>query len=208
MKILLGAASRDYDWVNEAVATFTWLSHSGPINTVIATQIRDSTYLDFSRNQLIQDAKEIDADYLFMLDSDVYLEEFDKGLNYMIGQAQAHEAGVYSGIYVSAMNNEKSISAYTLVDGTYKPIKKWPNTIREVDAVGGGFLLISKKVLDTFPLPYNIVGPFDRFVHLGEDISFSNRVATKGFKIVIDPFIKLGHKKPKGLNRVTFEQEK
>ncbi len=61
----------------------------------------------------------------------------------------------------------------------------------ECDGVGGGCLLIHRRVFDAIEKPYFKCNP-DTFI--GEDFYFCRKAREAGFKIYLDPSILLGHK--------------
>lgn len=74
----------------------------------------------------------------------------------------------------------KLFSGYT---ATYLPI----NTVHEIDACSGTFLLIQKKLLDQ-------IGWFDQdYFAYGEDIDMCFKVKESGYKVMFNPNVKLIH---------------
>src|SRR3990167_3999182 len=67
-----------------------------------------------------------------------------------------------------------------------------PETFSPVDACGGGFLGFSKELVQKLPdKAFNTV--FENGTPYGEDISVCHRINELGFKIYVDPELKVGH---------------
>jgi GT2 family glycosyltransferase len=74
-------------------------------------------------------------------------------------------------------------------DSLYHLTKNNPDTLHEVDAITGAFLMTKKQVLDKS-------GLFDeKFFMFGEDIDLCLRIKKAGFKVVYDPSVKIVHYK-------------
>jgi hypothetical protein len=70
----------------------------------------------------------------------------------------------------------------------------------EVDGVGFGFVAIKSKVFEVVPRPWFLIDRarlegIDFDINVGEDYSFCNNAKKAGFKIWIDPKVKVKHHK-------------
>lgn len=85
----------------------------------------------------------------------------------------------FSGL-AKAFPKSKTFAGYT---ATYLPI----NTLHEIDACSGTFLLIRKKLLDQ-------IGWFDEdYFSYGEDLEMCYQVKERGYKILFNPDVKITH---------------
>ncbi|MDD5687447.1 MAG: hypothetical protein PHE88_06420 [Elusimicrobia bacterium] len=157
---------------------------------------------DISRgeNQKPFDGK-IDYDYLMWIDSDIIFtpQQFQKLLN----QDKDIVSGVYSmeggGQFASVKDwDEKFFEKNGYFQFlTPKDIEK-SNDLMEVSYTGFGFILIKKGVFESILYPWfkpleKRIGNMTDFTM--EDVGFCLRAKEKGFKIWIDPQIRVGHEK-------------
>jgi predicted O-methyltransferase YrrM len=158
-----------------------------------------SPYIHKSRNRAFKEAQNVGADYLVMIDCDMGFPP--DALQKLI----ALDKDVASGLYYEKDNPHYPL-AYTWTGDT----KNWHGNIVDIpaepfkiDAVGTGFMLISKKVLDYWtPEVYAKHGkPFSPIWYddgeggeiAGEDTSFCLRMRDVGFDIWVDPTFELIH---------------
>lgn len=142
--------------------------------------------LDFNRNMIFRQAKRLNDDML-MIDSDIVFQEQDieKIETYLKNGLDA-----ISGVYVIGQPPYPPC-IFERIPGDYKQcaIKKG---LQKIDACGGGFMGISKKVIQAMP-----IDPFDNIregnIFHGEDISFCHRMRESGFQLFCDSSIKVGH---------------
>ena len=189
-----------------------------PPNTII-TKI-EGVVVDKSRNQIVDKLEKdwlffMDADQTFPPETLERLLSWDlpvvSGLYFKpYGQPVPHaykymweEAKDYKGEeeqadhFYQALTNEVAdyLAKYrdTLVKGDLPtailPAKR--EDLIECDGVGGGCLLIHRRVFDAIEKPYFKCNP-DTFI--GEDFYFCRKVREAGFKIYLDPSILCGHK--------------
>lgn len=134
-------------------------------------------------------------DYLLFIDSDMAFPV--DGLNKLI----ASKKDIIGAVYYSRKSPNLPL-VFKENEGKYSNYEDFPeDKVFECDAIGTGFLLISKKVLEAFDKAINEKKfrlPFDfmhteHHVELGEDMAFCNRAKQLGFKIYADPTIQMGH---------------
>jgi hypothetical protein len=158
-----------------------------------------SPYIHKSRNNAFREAQNVNADYLLMVDCDMQFPA--DALQRLINL----DKDVASGMYF-----KRNWPHYPLAYNWTGDKKDWHGNISDVpkvpfkiDAVGTGFILISKKVLDFWtPEVYRDHGkPFSPIQYdddnggelAGEDTSFCMRCKDLGFEIWVDPTFRLGH---------------
>ena len=142
----------------------------------------------------------IPYDYLMWVDSDI-LFTFDQMVSLL-----KHDLPIVSGVYMKsdkvhyATVKTWDTSRFT-ADGSFEFLR--PETIGdkplEVDYTGFGFILIKAGVLESLEYPW-----FQPVMHdLGngikdfssEDVSACLAFKNKGYKIVVDPNVRVGHEK-------------
>jgi predicted O-methyltransferase YrrM len=161
----------------------------------------EGALIDTARNRIFRKAQKENADYLLFIDSDMVFPA--DALQKLI----ALDKDIATGVYFSRKSPHRPILyEWTGKDtGVHRNYVEIPEEPFRVDSCGGGFLLISKKVLDEWTTErYKKHGrPFTRILrddgetgadHLGEDTSFCLRCKELGYEIWADPTIDLGHK--------------
>ena len=153
-------------------------------------------YVDRNRNLAIATAKQMEVDWLLWLDSDVTVLTRDRNvIEYLTGLGK----DLVSGIYVDRSFPHRP-HIYKFVDSGVQSIPDIPEELFRADAVGAGFLLMSKKVIDAFTPeiidkygePFNYLN-YGRSTALYEDVAFCWRAKQLGFELWVDPAIKLAH---------------
>lgn len=145
----------------------------------------EGPYIYANRNLLLEKAK-YERDSILMIDADIVFTVED------VQRIEEHlkTYDIVSGLYVVGQDPyppcvfEKTNGDYILTDP--------PQGIREVDAVGGGFLAISSDAVKTLPEDA-FTDVWEGKVKHGEDISFCFKAKMLGFKIVLDSHLKVGH---------------
>ncbi len=145
----------------------------------------EGPYIYANRNLLLEKAK-YEKSSIIMIDADmVYTLDDVKRI-----ERHLETKDVVSGLYVVGKEPYPPC-VYKRVEGNYQ-LTEPPKELEEIDACGGGFLGISAKVVQDMPLEaFNDI--WEGKVKHGEDISFCHRLKDKGFKLWLDPSIKIGH---------------
>lgn len=140
-------------------------------------------YIYENRNNLLDIAK-YKNESMLMIDSDIIftpnqVETIERHLETM---------SAVTGVYVFGMGGVpmlfKKNAGYELTG--------IPETLSTVDACGGGFLGLSKELVQRLPVKaFNTV--FEDGTPYGEDISVCHRIGELGFQLWVDPEIKVGH---------------
>lgn len=149
-----------------------------------SVHITQGPYLYENRNNLLDIAK-YKNESILMIDSDIIftpqqVETMERHLNNFHAVT-----GVYVfGIGELPMLFKKDAEGYKLTNV--------PETFSQVSACGGGFLGLSKELVQKLPnKAFNTV--FENGTLYGEDISVCHRINELGFKLYVDPEIKVGH---------------
>lgn len=131
----------------------------------------------------------IDSDITFTADDFDKLWESDKDI---VGGMYLLSTGV-TAIHVNQVSRPLD---YEEVKDKTEPFKVW--------GTGFGFLMVKQGVFESLPRPWfqsvPITKTFDNgdslnFTIIGEDLSWCESVARKGFEVWIDPTVKLTHNK-------------
>jgi len=139
------------------------------------------------------------ADRLMFIDADIQFNAED------FGKLWALDADIAVGVY--RMHKDEPYAAH--VGGEL--LTELPEEPIEVDYAGTGFMLIKRHVFEALaedlPMIETKMGKHPRWwafevvdgIELPEDYSFCKRARDKGFKVVMDPSIKLKHWKQIGV---------
>lgn len=155
-----------------------------------------TAFIDDSRNRCFEHARNIKADYLLFLDSDIGVEGSGDFLTPMIELNK----DVVTGIYVQRAFPYRPVMYSFTEEGKAKNYAIMPASPTPVDAAGCGLMLISKKVIDAFTPEYMATNgqPFD-FIRYGqpnqlrEDLAFCWRLKEMRLELWADPRVKLSH---------------
>jgi hypothetical protein len=140
-------------------------------------------YIDIARNMVWEQARKCGAENLLCIDDDMTFtpEIFDTLWD--------TPGDVISALYFIRRQPPTAPCMYLKSDaGPYLPIPTYPqDTVMEVDAVGLGFALIRKPVLDA------LKDPFTKETRRGEDIIFCEKARAAGFSVQVNTAAKAGH---------------
>lgn len=157
----------------------------------IAFQMGSLIYM--ARNELAMKAVQLGADYVFWLDSDMVFEP--DTLTRMFETLKKESADIVSGLYFKRVPPYEPVvyKSFEFVDDEPKSEKllEVPSDVFECGGVGFGCVLMSTSVLMSVMQEFgNMFSPIG---NVGEDIAFCWRARECGYKVLVDPSIKLGH---------------
>jgi len=139
-----------------------------------------------ARNDL---AKEMDGDFLIFLDSDMTFAP--DTITKLRKAAEREDVDIVSAACFRKVPNYEPCFFYKIPDnspGYYWPMR-WPeDRLFEVDAVGSACTLIKRKVFESVNFPW-----YEYTNFLSEDLNFCRKAKENGFRVWIDPTIRIGH---------------
>jgi len=174
-------------------------------------------YLDDGRNRVIEAFMATDAEWLLFVDSDIAFAPRDLARLVVWAREKPETRAISSGCYFSPQGGKFYTVAYRLdggnASGPYVAIESSEITARrtptKVDAVGAGFMLLHRGMLEHFatvfapPQPWfaEVVTSLDDGtpVHMGEDLTFCARAQSLGYPIWLHRAVRLTHYKTVGL---------
>lgn len=179
--IIATVVPNDYFAPWDFVRSMLNLNNKYKFLTIQSCSIADNRGLIFKR------IKELKEDLLF-IDSDTVFNERDVEL-IEIGLEQ------YDILGGACMLSNGKPNIFKRITGDYD-FKDMEQGVFEVDAIGTGFMGISKKVIEE--MPHDSFYPLKEgnLTH-GTDISFCHRARKQGFRIWCDSNIAIGHIKTK-----------
>lgn len=147
-----------------------------------------------SRNSLATMAIQMDADYVFWLDSDMVFQP--DTLVRMMDTVQKHDIDMLTGLYFRrvppyspVLFDKLEMRTKTVLD--WSEFKTIPEDLFEVGGCGFGCVLVNTEVLISVQGKHgNMFAPMG---NNGEDIAFCIRAKDCGYKIICDPSIICGH---------------
>ena len=146
-----------------------------------------------SRNDLATQAVQIEADYVFWLDSDMAFQP--DTLVRMMDTMKKHDLDMLTGLYFRRVNPFTPVLFKKIeIDGEaceWEEFDEIPNELFEVAACGFGCVLMKTDVF--FDVHGKFNNMFSPIGSNGEDISFCWRARECGYKIMCDPTIVCGH---------------
>lgn len=174
---------------------------------------KSTAAIDLAREQTIKNALENSPEWLLMLDSDVIppRDVYERLLD--------HDLDIVSASYVvDKMPPHLSAWAYESEEGL-SAIDEWEdNSLLNVDAVGMGCCLISRRVFEDIERPWfrwtegfethpwDLSDEIDQ-KGIGEDFFFCYKALQEGYNIYYDTSIRCAHEKPGVLTHEGFKPE-
>jgi hypothetical protein len=161
--------------------------HTGSVSTAWAVNFRSlqmppgtryffgrGTPWDVARNNLVREALDIKADWVFFWDSDILLKP-DAMLTLL-----AHRLPIVSGLYWAKKQTGPTLAAWLKRGDGYAPIATWAGRMIRVDVVGMGCCLIHADVFR------KVQEPWFKWTSVSEDFYFCENAAKAGFSIHVD----------------------
>lgn len=146
-----------------------------------------------SRNDLATQAVQIEADYVFWLDSDMSFKP--DTLVRMMDTLQKNDLDILTGLYFRRVNPFTPVLFDKLeIKGEeceWSEFKEIPDGLFEVGGCGFGCVLMKTDVFFDVHAKYNQM--FAPIANNGEDIAFCWRARNCGYKIFCDPSVICGH---------------
>jgi GT2 family glycosyltransferase len=209
MRIGVGVPNGD-NFMSEFVSTLTMIIYLiGTKGHEFLYFSSSCCYVDLNRQMIWDMAVKNKCDYLLFLDTDVqYVGRHNDILAHMISL----NSDVVSGAYYSGNYPHRPIVYDLTIDGeVMHQLDGIPDKPEYWDAAGGGFLLISKKVMDAFTpevtekygKPWDFYFKGTKLIYR-EDVAFCWRLKQLGFRVLVDPEIKLNHLKKQPIGEQHF----
>lgn len=146
-----------------------------------------------SRNDLATQAVQIEADYVFWLDSDMSFKP--DTLVRMMDTLQKNDLDILTGLYFRRVNPFTPVLFDKLeIKGEeceWSEFKEIPDGLFEVGGCGFGCVLMKTDVFFDVHAKYNQM--FAPIANNGEDIAFCWRARNCGYRIFCDPSVICGH---------------
>jgi 2-polyprenyl-3-methyl-5-hydroxy-6-metoxy-1,4-benzoquinol methylase len=158
------------------------------------TAIRAKSEQFRARNQIVDAARQHNADWLLMLDDDMILNPYvtqgptdDYGF---LAKLLAHDKDICGALYYQRTGGCEPVLMLEAGEGGYRFLRDDEVThgLQPVDVAGGGCLLIKMRVFDKVQFPY-----FEPEYQFGTDIQLCRKATQRGFQVWADTSIELGH---------------
>jgi len=138
-----------------------------------------------SRDEIVKQAIEMDADYVLQLDSDMVFSQ-----NILIDLLSDHK-DIVSGLYFRRNAPYTPVLYSKVAETEYEEQITYPDELFKVEGTGMACTLIKtevfKAVKEKYGELYSCIG------RLTEDLSFCLRAKGAGYDIWVDPNVKAGH---------------
>lgn len=190
--ILIGIATAN-DLFSGNFLMSTW-NMQAPINCTVGRIKVVGKPVDEARNELVDIAINSGAKYLMFIDDDTLVPH--DALLRLFYQLDGHDEMIASGVYYT-----KTQPSVPIILDKNKPagVTDWRHgEIIHVDYAGCGCMLIDMEVFNKIDKPYFKFnrGRMDVDTSrgaIGEDIWFCDKVAEKGWRVVVDTNVQCGH---------------
>lgn len=162
-------------------------------NVMVSTRSR--TYVYLSRRSIAEEVlKNKEMEYFLWIDQDQVFGEFE--LKELIESSVKEKADVMAGMYVTK-DSFKPLVFEKGKDG-YAVKEKLPfDTVVEADAVGFGFTLVKRNVVEDLQKKYGLEKVFNcknlEGRDIGEDFLFCELAKKEGFTVKANTKIRVGH---------------
>lgn len=183
--------------LNELEITYTFLNrYSSFVPTARELTAIDSWQHDYSTNKIANGRFTYDA--IFWIDSDIewspdqFLRLYESELDIVSGLYTLDPAGTV------AVNFPNGRGVPTRVNKVEFLLHEQPI---EVGGVGFGFVRMKSGVFENIPRPWFLIGKLqwsedsEMRVNVGEDYSWCGQAQRAGYKIMVDPTVKVRHHK-------------
>jgi len=144
--------------------------------------------MDNARNTIVKEFKKTDFDLLWWIDNDIAPPK--DALHRMVSTLEEREDIDALSAVGFTMRGEKGdyfpypVTLRSDKDGNYKVY--YGSGIEEVDAVGGGCIMVRRKVYEAIERPYEFVYHKDGTLKLTCDFRVWQKVKERGFKLFVD----------------------
>ncbi|HDY72862.1 MAG TPA: hypothetical protein ENH90_01765 [bacterium] len=153
----------------------------------------DGTYIEQSRNTLVDLFLKRPADYLFFIDSDMLVPP--NTISLLCKQNKDMVSGLYFG---RSQQGETHPMVSIKNEGVYSRLSSLSGELEEVDAVGFGCVLIKREVIEKISKQIGEQPFFQNFFKtrtdiIGEDYYFCELAIKAEFSIFVDTSLQCGH---------------
>ena len=159
--------------------------------------------ISVARNTLVEQALNINADYLLFLDSDIVMESpsdpnvaLSQLYQIMNKSTNKDDKDYKSGRMISGLYRAKQKTGFSFAawikyqDKGFTPLTKWQGNLLNVDVVGMGFCLIDMKVFKEVPGPWFV---WNLPNGISEDFYFCILAKKYGYDTKVFSDVKLSH---------------
>lgn len=176
-----------------------------------------SANISHERNNLVRTfLDKYDADWLFMVDADMYFDP--ETLDLLLKTARADTRPVLGGLCFGISDGQLFPTLYDIAqDDTGQHILRrnvWPkDEVVQVTATGAACVLIHRSVLEAVrDKGFNRTFPWFQETELngdpcGEDFTFCLRAGLCGYQIHVDTSVSIGHHKSMILDRAMYAKQ-
>ena len=163
---------------------------------------KNSSETEHGRNLVVQHFLEKKQyEYLFFLDCDEWPKSFD-----ILDELVGLDKDVVAGVAKMILDGRRYWSAARFVNEEglvhWCGVREMPKMPFKAVAVGGGSMLIKRRVLEALKWPWFETIFKEDGTRIGEDIYFSNKVIEAGFEIWVDPSQQYGHSQRRDISEL------
>lgn len=158
--------------------------------------------IDLSRNEIVENAKKDNCDYLFFIDSDIIIKDGQ------LDRLLSHNKDAITGIYYKRIFPYEPLPRKKVTKDLYIYIEPEDKEniqnsatgtigdIIEIDGTGMGCFLVKMDIFDKIHYPwfeFKYFNKNEKWAQTSEDLVFCQKLQDIGIKIYCDPFVKCPH---------------
>lgn len=151
-----------------------------------------------NRNKIVSDfLDKSEAEHLLFIDTD---ESFPPDAPKRLQEAVRDVSSIVGGAY--PLKDSSNVFYERTGPGEYRSVPPQDGVIQELDAVGSGFMMIPRKILETMkecshlPSSWWFGQDYEGDHLLGSDVTFCRRARETGHRIYGHGGVRIGHLKP------------
>lgn len=183
MKITLGIPCTGTVTVQTAISL---ISIVGNAEWQTHTHFQSGCYVHDNRERIVKAAKEAGSDYLFFVDTDMYLADNT------LKQLLAHKKEIIGVNYNQREFPLRSTVKFADENDNILEVPDLPRELFTCYAVGTGCMLIDMKVFEKIEPPYFSFDVYGGEI-MGEDVWFCRQAKRAGINVWCDPTINVSH---------------
>lgn len=180
-------------WIKPQLAIYLWGLLRANSDYHVQVTFYSERPIQQNYHKIVKDFLNGDADYLFILNADIVPS---KNILYLLDGGKdiigLPVPTLKEGTDLVWLIMDKCPDGYKMKN--LKGNEEWV----ECDAVGGGAIILSRKVLEKIERPFEILWNKDGLLEFGSDFNFCQRAKERGFKIWTHLQYKCSHYGDKG----------
>jgi len=171
-------------------------------NQIIYSQVVGAS-VENARQILIDRFLQTDCDYYLTADADIYFLDKENPIDRFVYLMETKKLDILGGLYVYKREPFLPVFRPQELQNLYEEKGEFPenykfnipNELFEVTWVGNGFKIVKRKIIEELKKQIKLpnLPMIYKNEYVSEDWAFDQRAKEMGYKVWIDPKVKLGH---------------